>query len=165
MNVDLLPSNTQLCGARILIVDHESADICLFEWTLRLAKFANIRSVTDSAKVLDAFKEFQPDLVLLDLDMPPIDGITILKEIRKTAPVGNFLPVLALTGFDTVEERIKATAAGANDFLGKPIDCTKAMLRIRNLLRTRFLHRLACAMQKQLATGPTFKPKPAGNSC
>ena len=164
MNVELFPSDAQLCGAKILIVDDESADVRLLEWTLRLVKFANIRTMTDSAQALDAFKEFQPDLVLLNLDTPKIDGLMILKEIQKTTLAGDFLPVLVLTGFDAAEIRSKATAAGASDFLGKPIDCTKVMLRIRNLLRTRFLHRLACSMQKQLATVPILKPTPTGNS-
>ena len=161
MNVELFPSDNQLCGARILIVDDESADIRVLEWTLRLSKFANIRSLTDSTKALDTYREFQPDLVLLDLYMPEIDGFTILKELRKTMAEGDFLPVLVLTGFDTAETRTKAMAAGANDFLGKPIDCTEVMLRIRNLLQTRFLHRQALEMQKQLEAVPALKPTPA----
>lgn len=144
-----------------MIVDDESADIRVLEWTLRLSKFANIRSLTDSRKALETYAEFEPDLVLLDLYMPEIDGFTILKELRNMTPAGDFLPVLVLTGFDTAETRSKAMAAGANDFLGKPIDCSEVMLRIRNLLQTRFLHRQALEMQKQLEAVPTVKPKPA----
>lgn len=161
MNAELFPDDKQLCAANILIVDDELADIRVLEWTLRAAKFANVRSITDSTRTLDVYHEFRPDLVLLDLYMPEVDGFTILKQIRKTAPAGDFLPVLVLTGYDTAETRNKAMAAGANDFLGKPIDCTEVLLRIRNLLQTRFLHRQARAMQKQLETVPTLKPTPA----
>jgi putative two-component system response regulator len=150
MNVQLFPSEQQLCAAKVLIVDDETADIRVLEWALRAAKFQSIRSVTDSTEVLEVFNQFQPGLVLLDLHMPEPDGFAILKQLRETVSVGDFLPVLMLTGYDTAETRSQTLAAGASDFLGKPIDCTEVMLRIRNLLQTRFLHQRAREMQKQL---------------
>jgi len=168
MNVELFPSEQQLCAARVLIIDDEAADIRVLEWTLRSAKFSNVRSLTDSTRALDLFNQFQPDLVLLDLYMPQPDGFALLKLFQQATPAGDFLPVLVLTGYDTAETRNQVTAAGASDFLGKPIDCTEVMLRIRNLLQTRFLHRQAREMQKQLeAVSGTRRrvpdPKPAGN--
>jgi PleD family two-component response regulator len=154
MNRDLFPSEPQLCAARILIVDDEEADIRVLEWALQAAQFPNIRSLTDSAQALEVFNQFQPDLVLLDLNMPEPDGFTVLKQLRETAPAGDFLPVLVLTGQNTAEIRSQAMAAGANDFLGKPVDYTEVMLRIRNLLLTRFLHQRAREMQKQLEALP-----------
>ena len=154
MNVELFPSEQQLCAARVLIIDDEAADIRVLEWTLRSAKFSNVRSLTDSTRALDVFNQFQPDLVLLDLYMPQLDGFALLKQFQEATPAGDFLPVLVLTGYDTAETRNQVTAAGASDFLGKPIDCTEVMLRIRNLLQTRFLHRQAREMQKQLEAVP-----------
>ena len=106
--------------------------------------------------------------MLLDLNMPEPDGFAVLKQFRESAPAGDFLPVLVLTGQNTAETRSRAMAAGANDFLGKPIDYTEVMLRIRNLLQTRFLHRQAREIQKQLealpaAKEPSRQAKPAGN--
>lgn len=150
MNVKLIPSEQELCAARILIIDDEEVDIGVLEWTLRAAKFDNLRSTTDSKKALEVFEQFQPDLVLLDLYMPKPDGFDILKDFRTVSRADDFLPVLVLTGYDTSETRKKALAAGATDFLGKPIDCSEVMLRIRNLLQTRFLHQQAQEMQKQL---------------
>ncbi len=154
MNVELFPNEQQLNAAKILIIDDEAVVIRLLEWTLRMARFPNVRSVTDSAEALKVFNQFQPDLVLLDLYMPEPDGFTILKKFRETMADGDFLPVLVLTGYDTAETRNQAMSAGANDFLAKPIDCTEVMLRIRNLLQTRFLHRQAREMQKQLEAFP-----------
>jgi len=154
MNVELFPNEQQLGAAKILIIDDEAVVIRLLEWTLRMARFPNVRSVTDSTQALEVFNQFQPDLVLLDLYMPEPDGFTLLKKLRETTSAGVFLPVLVLTGYDTAETRSQAMSAGANDFLGKPIDCTEVMLRIRNLLQTRFLHRQAREMQKQLQAFP-----------
>ncbi len=157
MNRDLFPSEQQLCAARILIIDDEEADIRVLEWALQAAKFPNIRSLTDSNKAVEVFNQFQPDIVLLDLNMPEPDGFTVLKQLRETAPAGDFLPVLVLTGQNTAETRSQAMAAGANDFLGKPVDYTEVTLRIKNLLQTRFLHQRAREMQKQLEAFPVAK--------
>jgi putative two-component system response regulator len=157
MNRQLFPSEQQICAAKILIIDDEEADIHVLEWAFQTAKFPNIRSVTDSANALDVFNQFQPDIVLLDLNMPEPDGFAVLKLLRATAPVEDFLPVLVLTGQNTAETRREVMAAGANDFLGKPVDYTEVMLRIRNLLQTRFLHQQARGMQKQLAALPVAR--------
>jgi putative two-component system response regulator len=157
MSVHLFPNEKQLCAAKILIVDDEAADIRVLEWMLRRVRFPNFRSVTDSTQARKIFLQFRPDLVLLDLFMPQLDGFGVLEQIRESAPAGEFLPVLIFTGQNTAEMRTKAIAAGANDFLGKPIDYTEVMLRIRNLLQTRFLHQRAREMEEQLEIIPTAK--------
>ena len=162
MNSNLFPSEQQLCAAKILIIDDEEADIRVLEWALRQAKFPNFRSLTDSTGARKEFEKFQPDLVLLDLNMPGLDGFAVLKQLRESAPAGEFLPVLMLTGENTSETRSRALAAGASDFLGKPIDYTEVMLRIRNLLQTRFLHRQAREIQARweaLSAGEGTNPK------
>jgi len=154
MNAQLFPNEKRLYAAKILIVDDEAADIRVLEWALRQAGFPNFRSVIDSTQAHEVFLQFQPDLVLLDLFMPQLDGFGVLAQLRESAPSGEFLPVLMFTGQNTAEMRSKAIAAGANDFLGKPIDYAEVMLRIRNLLQTRFLHQRAREMEKQLETAP-----------
>ena len=162
INGPLFPNEEKLRSARILIVDDEEADIRALEWALRQAKFPNYRSLTDPTKAQQEFEQFQPDLVLLDLHMPELDGFGVLKLLRESAPVGEFLPVLILTGENTSETRIRALATGANDFLGKPIDYTEVMLRIKNLLQIRFLHQQAREFQTRLLAlpGTTSPAKP-----
>lgn len=150
MNSELFPDDQQLQAAKILIIDDEEADIRVLQWALRVAKYPNVSSVTDPAKALEVFNQFRPDLVLLDLYMPEVDGFSVLKQFREAGRDKEFLPVLVLTGYDTAETRNEAMAAGANDFLGKPVDYTEVLLRIRNLLQTRFLHQRAQEMQAQL---------------
>jgi putative two-component system response regulator len=164
MNSHLFPSEQQLCAAKILIIDDEEAYIRTIEWALRRAKFSNSRSLTDPTQAQKEFKQFQPDLVVLDLHMPGVDGFAILKQLRAAEPAGEFLPVLILTGDNTAETRSGALAAGASDFLGKPVDHTEVVLRIRNLLLTRFLHRQAREFQARLdaltaGTGAKTKSK------
>lgn len=154
MNAQLLPSEKQVSAAKILIIDDEQADIRVLEWAFRQAGFPNFRSVSDSTQARDVFLQHQPDLVLLDLFMPHLDGFAVLQQLRECGPAGEFLPVLIFTGQNTSEMRNKAIAAGANDFLGKPIDYAEVMLRIKNLLQVRFIHRRAREMQLQLKAIP-----------
>lgn len=164
MNSNLFPNEQQLGAAKIFIVDDEDADIRAIEWTLRQAGFSNFRSLTVPTQAREEFKQFQPDLVVLDLHMPELDGFGVLKQLREAAPAGEFLPVLMLTGDNATETRSRALAAGVNDFLGKPIDCAEVTLRIKNLLQTRLLQRQAREIQNQLdtlaaqGTGPQAKP-------
>jgi len=160
MNSSLFPNEQQLCEAKILIVDDEEADIRVLEWALRQAKFPNFQSLTDPTRARKEFVQYQPDLVVLDLHMPKLDGFAVLKQLRESAPARDFLPVLVLTGDNTSEIRSQALKAGASDFLGKPIDYTEVMLRIRNLLQTRFFHQQAREIQAQLeARSAEKKPK------
>jgi signal transduction histidine kinase len=82
----------------------------------------------------------QPDLILLDLNMPNVTGFDILHELRHTLPPDAFLPVLVVTGESDSKTKRKSLAAGATDFLQRPFDMTELLMRIRNLLRTRLLH-------------------------
>jgi len=150
MNGQLFPSEEQLCTAKILIIDDEEAYTRVLEWVLKQSNFPNFQSLTDSNLALEQFNRFKPDLVLLDLYMPEVDGFSLLQQFRSAVPAGDFLPVLVLTGDNTTETRSRALAAGASDFLGKPVDYAEVMLRIRNLLQTRFLYQQARQMKSQL---------------
>jgi len=160
MNNPTFPNEQQLGAAKILIIDDEEADIRALEWTLQQARFSNFRSLTNSTQAREEFNRFKPDLVVLDLHMPELDGFGVLKVLREAEPAGEFLPVLVLTGDSTAEMRGRVLKAGANDFLSKPIDCTEVTLRIKNLLQTRLLHRQTREIQAQLET-LTGKPPAA----
>ncbi len=125
--------------ARVLIVDDEPANLLLLEEFLSDTA-TEVCSLTDPLQVEQAFNEFQPDIVLLDLHMPGIDGREILRRLRSPRESLGFLPVLVLTGDTSRAARNSAFLLGANDFLTKPLDKTEVILRVRNLLRTRELY-------------------------
>jgi CheY-like chemotaxis protein len=87
---------------------------------------------------LDAGDE--PDLILLDLHMPGLDGFAVMKLLERRIPRDAFLPILVLTADVLPEVKQRALAAGARDFVTKPFDRAEVLLRIKNLLETRFLH-------------------------
>jgi CheY-like chemotaxis protein len=129
-----------LSKAKYLIIDDEASNVRLLERLLELAKAGPVFSVTDPRKALGVFLAEQPDIVLLDLHMPQLDGFALLSQIKASLPPDAYLPVLVLTADITHETRQKALSKGAHDFLTKPIDPDEVLLRIRNLLETRFLH-------------------------
>lgn len=90
--------------------------------------------------MLQIVEEYNPDLVLLDLHMPPPDGFAILRSLAPRLTGAGYLPVLVLTGDGSSESKRGALSTGARDFLFKPFDGTEVLLRIRNLLETRFLY-------------------------
>lgn len=126
--------------ARILIVDDEEANVRVLERMLRQAGYANLECVTDPRQVVPLLDGLEPDLILLDLIMPHVDGHAVLQEVRSRRPLGADLPVLVLTADVTTEAKRRSLAAGADDFLTKPFDQVEVLLRIRNLLTVHFLH-------------------------
>jgi putative two-component system response regulator len=123
---------------RILIVDDDSASVALLEAYLGDGD-SEIRTVTESHHVEQAFVEFEPDIVLLDLHMPKPDGLEILSNLSSMRASLGFLPVIVLTGDTGRVARNSALLLGADDFLTKPLDEQDVVLRVRNLLRTRRL--------------------------
>ncbi len=126
--------------AKILIVDDEEANVRVLEVLLRHTGYENLVTTSDSRQALPLFLEHNPDLILLDLQMPHLDGHGVMKQVGSRVPSGAYLPILVLTADIEPEARQKALSGGAKDFLIKPFDRTEVLLRIRNLLETRFLH-------------------------
>src|SRR2546429_5447102 len=129
-----------LRAARILIVYDEPANVRLLERVLEREGYTHLRSTTDARQALPLYTESRPDLVLLDLAMPHVDGFQILEQIKPLVPPKAYLPVLVLTADITMETKRRALESGAKDFLTKPFDQVEVLLRIRNLLETRLLH-------------------------
>src|SRR5439155_25825252 len=127
-------------GARILIVDDESANVRLLERVLEREGYTNLKSTSDARQALPLYTEFRPDLVLLDLAMPYLDGFQVLARIKPLVERQAYVPVLVLTADVTVEAKRRMLESGAKDFLTKPFDHVEVLLRIRNLLETRLLH-------------------------
>lgn len=126
--------------ARILMVDDEEANLTLLQRILEPAGYVNFRSTTDPEEVLSLCREFHPDLLILDILMPRMDGFEVLSEVRNRLGEEDYLPVLILTSDQSPETKRKGLSAGAQDFLTKPLSPTEVRLRVRNLLVTRFLH-------------------------
>lgn len=127
-------------GARIFIVDDQEPNVRLLEQLLQRAGFANLRSFVDGGSMLEAFGEDRPDLILLDLHMPALDGFAVLEALRGRTARDDYLPVLVLTADAERQARSRALAEGAKDFLVKPFDAEEVVLRVRNLLEARLLH-------------------------
>ncbi len=125
---------------KILIVDDEPANVSLLQYILTAAGYQELRCVTDSRQAMGIFREFQPDLILLDLMMPFISGFEIMAQLRRIVPPDDVLPILVLTADVNMESKHQALLAGASDFLTKPFDQIEVLLRIRHLLQLRTQH-------------------------
>jgi len=126
--------------ARILVVDDERVNVVLLERILEQDGYTNVRSTTKSEQAVALYDEFEPDLILLDLHMPGLDGFAVMERLEDRIASDTFLPILILTADIRPEVKRRALSAGAKDFVTKPFDRTEVLLRIQNLLETRFLH-------------------------
>lgn len=123
--------------AKILIVDDQPANVTLIEKMLDIDGYLNVISTTDPTQVEALYMEQNSDLVLLDLNMPVMDGYQVLAKIREVDP--DYPPIIVLTAQSDRESRIKALDLGARDFLAKPFDRVELMTRIRNMLEVRIM--------------------------
>ncbi|PQV63335.1 response regulator receiver modulated metal dependent phosphohydrolase [Abditibacterium utsteinense] len=122
---------------KILIVDDEMANVRFLEILLQQAGYRSVHSTTDARQALPLFDKIQPDLLLLDLSMPHMDGFAVMQQLQQNT-TRNLVPILVLTADATSSTKHKALQMGAQDFLTKPLDETEVLLRINNLLGTYF---------------------------
>src|SRR2546421_5826910 len=132
---------TAYAKMKILIVDDEPANVALLEDMLGEQGYTQLKSTTDSRCALELCDEFDPDLILLDLFMPHVDGFAVLESLR-TDRSEVYLPIIVLTADVNEETKRRALNLGATDFLNKPLDHIEVLLRIRNMLETRRIHQL-----------------------
>jgi DNA-binding response OmpR family regulator len=125
----------EITDSKILIVDDRQANIVVLEDFLEIKGYNHVKSTTDARLVLSMVKEYQPDLLLLDMMMPHFSGIEILNQLKE-AKLLTDVAVLVLTADVSRETKQQALSSGANDFLTKPFDLTEVDLRIKNLLFT-----------------------------
>ena len=126
--------------ARILIIDDHEANVEALKRILQRAGFTAVTGTTDPMKGVTLVQEWSPDLILLDLHMPRLDGFGVLEAIRPQIDAVSYLPVLMLTADSSDDTKRRALSGGVKDFLTKPFDATEALLRIENLLETRSLY-------------------------
>ena len=132
--------NTILSKARVLVVDDESSNVRLLERILEMFGCTHVRSTTDPREAMGLYLEMQPDIILLDLHMPHLDGFALMDQFRAVLHPDSYIPILVLTADITVDTKRRALASGARDLVTKPIDHSEVILRIKNLLENRFLH-------------------------
>jgi putative two-component system response regulator len=120
-------------SGRVLIVDDDTSAVKALETLLRREGY-ELRVATDGASALAQCTDFRPDLILLDVLMPGMNGFEVCKRIKAT-PETRLTPVVLITGLTDSENRIRGINAGADDFLSKPIDFNELLARTRSLLR------------------------------
>lgn len=125
----------------VLIVDDQEFNISLLRRILTRVGFERVFDTRDPLRLPALLQELEPDVVLLDMHMPDMDGLQALQLIRDITRDGIYLPVLMLTADNTPEMKRRGLEAGVDDFLTKPYDRSEVGLRVRNLLRTRLLHK------------------------
>ncbi len=133
-----MASSTEILNARLLIVDDQEANVRLLERMLCAAGYVSIETTTDPAKVCEIHRRNRHDLILLDLQMPGMDGFQVMEALKELEPEG-YLPVLVITA--QPDQKLRALKAGAKDFVSKPFELAEVLARVRNMLEVRLLHK------------------------
>jgi DNA-binding response OmpR family regulator/anti-sigma regulatory factor (Ser/Thr protein kinase) len=132
-----LPKST-FENARVLVVDDDERSSVLLHRMLQ--GHFQVHILNDEREIFRTFERLHPDILLLDIYMPHIDGFEIMRRLRESGAADDFFPILVFTGDQNPQTKVRALSAGAKDFLHKPVDAAEVTVRIRNLLETRFLH-------------------------
>src|SRR5450756_647594 len=131
-------SSSDILHGKVLIVDDQEANVILLERMLRGAGYVSITSTMDPHGVCELHRNNRYDLILLDLEMPGMDGFQVMEGLKEIETDG-YLPVLAITA--QPGHRLRALASGAKDFISKPLDLMEAKTRIHNSLEVRLLYK------------------------
>lgn len=140
-------SPADILHGKILIVDDQAANVVLLEQMLKHAGYDQVTSTQDPTQVCELHLLHQFDLILLDLQMPGMDGFQVMENLQALER-GAYLPVLVITA--QPEHKLRALKAGARDFVSKPFDLSEVLVRARNLLEVRLLHRETRALYEQV---------------
>src|ERR1700686_3153197 len=130
-------SSSDILRGKILIVDDQEANVLLLERLLRGAGYVSIESTTNPNEVRELYLKNRYDLILLDLQMPGMDGFDVMWSLKEIEEDG-YLPVLVITA--QPEHKLRALEAGAKDFVSKPFDLAELRARVHNILEVRLLH-------------------------
>src|ERR1700686_428395 len=126
-----------ILNARILVVDDKEPNVLLLEGMLRVAGYSSIESTTDPNRVCELHRKNRYSLILLDLQMPGMDGFQVMEGLKEIEEDG-YLPVLVITA--KPEHKLRALQAGAKDFVSKPFELPELKARVHNILEVRLLH-------------------------
>ena len=135
---NFMVSNAEILNANILIVDDQDANVQLLEQFLHEAGYTRVVSTTNPGEVCTLHRKNQYDLILLDLQMPGMDGFQVMEGLKENA-ADDYLPVLVITAQPS--HKLRALQAGAKDFISKPFDLLEVKTRIHNMLEVRLLYK------------------------
>jgi len=130
-------SPADILNARILVVDDLEANVLLLKGMLRIAGYRSVESTTDPNQVCELHRKNRYSLILLDLQMPGMDGFQVMEGLKEIEEDG-YLPVLVITAQPA--HKLRALEAGAKDFVSKPFDLAELRARVHNILEVRLLH-------------------------
>lgn len=137
---DLARAAEPFRAASILVIDDEPMNVDLLERLLKMAGTQTVHKLTDARQAVELCLSVRPDLIMLDLHMPQLDGYEVLTALQHALPSDDFLPVLVLSGDTSPEARERALDAGAKDFVTKPFNRVEVLQRVESLLETRALY-------------------------
>src|SRR5580693_5451047 len=126
-----------ILNAKILVVDDKEANVRLIEGMLRVAGYTSVHSTTDPNEVCELHRNNHYGVILLDLQMPTMDGFEVMEGLKEIEADG-YLPVLVITA--QPDHKLRALEAGAKDFVSKPFDFAELRARVHNILEVRLLH-------------------------
>jgi serine phosphatase RsbU (regulator of sigma subunit) len=126
-----------ILDAKILIVDDKEANVRLLEGMLRVAGYTSVTSTFDPRQVCELYRQHRYSLILLDLQMPGLDGFQVMEGLKEIEGDG-YLPVIVITAQPA--HKLRALEAGAKDFVSKPFDLAELCARVHNILEVRLLH-------------------------
>ncbi len=130
-------SISEIRNSSILIVDDKKVNVLLLERMLNDAGYTSVSSTTRSKDVCELHRQNRYDLILLDLEMPGLDGFQVMENLKEIETEG-YLPVLVLTA--QPDHKLRALKAGAKDFVSKPFDLAEVLIRVHNMIEVRLLH-------------------------
>jgi putative two-component system response regulator len=128
------PGYADALAASILLVDDEPANVKLLDRALRTFGFNNLVSTTDPRNVLDLFQQHVSDLIILDINMPYLNGYQVMQQLQALGR-DDLPPILILTAQHDQEHRLRALRSGAHDYVTKPFAVDELLARVRNLLQ------------------------------
>ena len=134
----MMVTESEIFNAKLLIVDDQGVNISLLEQLLEEAGYTDVASTMTPQEVPSLHRRKRHDLILLDLQMPGMDGFEVMESL-KADNADSYLPVIVLTAQPA--HKLRALQAGAKDFISKPFDLLEVKTRIHNMLEVRLLHK------------------------
>ncbi len=144
-------TSEQILNAKILILEDDKASRVLLKHILLSSGFINIRCLPNATRIANVYRSYKPDVLILDLNMPKVSGFDVMVRLRRDYP-DDYLPIIIITGDSDDSVHLRALSAGAKDFLNKPYDRARVIMRCRNLIETNLLHNAVKDQNANLAS-------------
>src|SRR5256885_12135181 len=146
----IMVTTSDILKAAVLIVDDQPANVRLLARTLASAGYTAVTSTMDPLQVCELHRTYRYDLILLDLQMPVMDGFQVMQGLKEIETDG-YLPVLVITA--QPDHKLRALRAGAKDFISKPFDLAEVLTRVHNMLEVRLYARALEQTVQELEVG------------